>query len=249
LTLDPPIQAVYSSPYYRCLQTITPFVDLKRSKHGVQRDAAGKDCGATTIHPEHGLSEWYGSADFDHPSPAAPETLKGFFPFYDETYESAVVPSTKGESIVQLHDRVAAGMSVVVERCDAAGTRAIILCTHAAVVIALGRVLTGIMPEDIEVEDFRAFTCGLSVYRRKETLGQNRPATTSDTWGFEWRDGQGVRGGWTCEANSDCSFLSGGEERGWLVIIAMFPTGFFWFLSLGGSNLLFGRIVPTNDAK
>ena len=30
-----------------------------------------------------------------------------------------------------------------------------------------------------------------------------------------WRDGQGVAGGWDCEVNGDCSFLEGGEERGW----------------------------------
>ncbi|KAG7133827.1 hypothetical protein HYQ45_008052 [Verticillium longisporum] len=30
-----------------------------------------------------------------------------------------------------------------------------------------------------------------------------------------WKDGKGVRGGWICTQNSDCSFLSSGEERGW----------------------------------
>jgi transcription factor C subunit 7 len=25
----------------------------------------------------------------------------------------------------------------------------------------------------------------------------------------------GVGGGWECTVNGDCSFLSGGEERGW----------------------------------
>jgi len=31
----------------------------------------------------------------------------------------------------------------------------------------------------------------------------------------DWAGGRGVRGGWDCEVNCDCSFLSGGEERGW----------------------------------
>lgn len=31
----------------------------------------------------------------------------------------------------------------------------------------------------------------------------------------KWKDGVGVGGGWTCEADSDCSFLQGGPERGW----------------------------------
>lgn len=38
-----------------------------------------------------------------------------------------------------------------------------------------------------------------------------------------WKRGVGVRGGWTCEVNSDCSFLSGGEERGWYGSIFPFP--------------------------
>jgi len=32
---------------------------------------------------------------------------------------------------------------------------------------------------------------------------------------LDWRDGRGVQGGWDCVVSGDCSFLSGGEERGW----------------------------------
>lgn len=79
------------------------------------------------------------------------------------------------------------------------------------------------MPENIEEEDFRPFTCGLSKFVRKNASrdgieqvqewkgpGQDIPNTF-------WRDGNGVGGGWECELNGDCSFLSGGEERGWYV--------------------------------
>ena len=75
------------------------------------------------------------------------------------------------------------------------------------------------MPEDVGEEDFRCFTCGVSEYRRrgKGEAGKERP-----TWkvGDEvpdvgWREGRGVGGGWECVRNSDCSFLDGGEERGW----------------------------------
>lgn len=30
-----------------------------------------------------------------------------------------------------------------------------------------------------------------------------------------WMNGKGVAGGWECLLNSDCTHLSGGEERGW----------------------------------
>lgn len=117
------------------------------------------------------------------------------FPAYDVDYDTVKKASRKGETLTQLYERVAETVRGVVQRCDAEGHRAIVLCTHAAVVIALGRILTGQIPETPDVDDFGAYTCGLSTYRRKE--------------------GEDAVGAWTCELNSDCSFLSNGAERGW----------------------------------
>jgi transcription factor C subunit 7 len=166
MTLDPPIDAVYSSPYYRCLQTITPFVELKQQQ---LKEELGTTHGsaAATICPEHGLGEFFGAAPFDHPTPASHKRLKELFPAYDDSYVSAIKPSRKGETIEDLYGRVAAAVRGIIERCDVEGKRAVVLCTHAAVVIALGRVLTGRVPEAVEEEDFHAFTCGLSTYRRR----------------------------------------------------------------------------------
>ncbi|WYZ40543.1 hypothetical protein EsH8_IV_000884 [Colletotrichum jinshuiense] len=179
LTVEPPIEAVYSSPYYRCLQTITPFVALKEGQLNRLR---GENVGARTdcvfIRPEHGLSEWYGAAPFEHPTPASPKVLKPMFPHFDDTYQSAVFPARNGETIAQLHDRLAAAVQAIIEQCDAEGKRAVVLCSHAASIIALGRVLTGVMPESIDAEDFRAFTCGLSVFRRKTPSSSARNSGT-----------------------------------------------------------------------
>ncbi|KAJ0338822.1 hypothetical protein COL922a_005141 [Colletotrichum nupharicola] len=179
LTVEPPIDAVYSSPYYRCLQTITPFVSLKEDEinQGAQKDVGAKS-DATVIRPEHGLCEWYGAAPFDHPTPASPDVLKPMFRHLDAAYQSRVFPARKGETIAQLHDRVAAAVQAIIEQCDAEGKRAVVLCSHAASIIALGRVLTGNMPENIDVEDFRAFTCGLSMYRRKSPSSSERASET-----------------------------------------------------------------------
>lgn len=122
-------------------------------------------------------------------------------------------PCGQGESVAGLHERVARTVRGVVDACDREGVRALVVCTHAATMIALGRVLTGEMPEDVEVEDFRVFTCGLSVFRRRRRDGTT--TTTSSTHEEEWKGGKGVAGGWDCEVNGDCSFLSEGEERGW----------------------------------
>jgi transcription factor C subunit 7 len=165
MKLDPPVECVYSSPYYRCLQTITPFVDLRTassSSLGAQDD----NDTATSIRPEGGLCEWFGSAPFEHPRPASPDVLKAMFPAYDQDYVSAVTPSKNGETLEQLYARVARGLEAIISRCESEGKRSVVLCTHAAVVIVIGRILTGQIPTNPEVQDFHAFTCGLSAYSR-----------------------------------------------------------------------------------
>lgn len=227
MTFEPPIDAVYSSPYYRCLQTISPFVTRRNESGGAGAPLA--------IQTERGLSEFYGAAPFDHPIPAEIPFLKGLFPDIDETYQSRVVPSRKGEAIEALYRRVKSAVEVIVEECDAKGHRTVILCSHAAVVIALGRVLTGDIPETVDVQDFGAFTCGLSKFRRSKADPKVDSFRQDDTGersvarvaGDDSRHSHGESpgangeargtGSWVCEANSDCSFLSGGEERGWYV--------------------------------
>lgn len=233
--LQPPIDAVYSSPYYRCLQTISPFVTLGKDRSG-RRTGRGSGPGPVTIRAERGLSEFYGAAPFDHPVPAEITFLKRLFPSIDEDYQSRVVPSRKGESIEALYERVRSAVENIIEQCDAEGHRSVILCTHAAVVIALGRVLTGDIPKTVDVVDFGAFTCGLSVFRRskhgsraqphQQDQGANRPdARALENRSHQVRHGSSDAeaeaqriGSWVCDANSDCSFLSGGQERGWYVL-------------------------------
>ena len=92
------------------------------------------------------------------------------------------------------------------------------LCSHAAVMIALGRALTGRMPDDEGEDDFKCATCSFSKFVRRGKGVDEVPAWDAargdDVPAVPWR-GRGVQGGWECEVNGDCSFLSGGEERGW----------------------------------
>lgn len=125
-----------------------------------------------------------------------------------------------GESIEELHDRTAYALHRIIEQSDREGVKAICICTHAATLIAIGRVLTGRMPEDIAEEDFRPFTCGLSTFVRKggkeniQSVKQWEGPETEVPY-VEWKRGKGVGGGWEMKVNGDCNFLSGGEERGW----------------------------------
>jgi len=215
LTVSPPIERIYSSPFYRCIQTITPTVTALASSLSPPTSPS-----TTKVRGENGIGEWYGMARFDHPSPAEPAVLKNLFPHYDEGYKPAIKPSVNGETIDELHDRTAYALHRIIEQSDREGVKAILLCTHAATLIAIGRALTGRMPEDIAEEDFRPFTCGLSTFVRRgkenmETAVKEWEGPETDIPRVEWKDGKGVAGGWNITVSGDCTFLSGGEERGW----------------------------------
>lgn len=231
LATDPTIDAVYSSPFYRCIQTLSPYTTARTAL-----SSNDPNIRKTPVNLEAGLGEFYGLARFDHPSPAAYNVLAQHFP-KDLAPEQnpIIVPSTKGESIPQLHDRIAYCLNELIKRLDAdpSGPRTLLICTHAASMIAIGRALTGVMPEDEGEEDFKCFTCSFSKFVRKPaptTNGSHSNGTTdpliatAHQWDptnpdlvpdINWRNGRGVQGGWTCEINGDCSFLENGEERGW----------------------------------
>ncbi|CRG89445.1 hypothetical protein PISL3812_06481 [Talaromyces islandicus] len=232
----------YSSPFYRCLQTIQPSVEGLNKLH----EAEGEERKGVRI--ENGLGEWFGASTyFDHPPPASPSKLRTYFPTIitaatEHEHKAHVIPSSRGETIPQLHNRVATALAAVISDVDAqvqaeeartgnSSSKAILICSHAAPLIAMGRALTGNVPEDVNTEDFYVYTAGLSTFVRRR---QSPSVSTSQTGAQgpllaagtrlvpenevqvpDWRDGKGVGGGWDCVSNGDCSFLSGGEERGW----------------------------------
>jgi transcription factor C subunit 7 len=171
------------------------------------------------------LSDFFGLAAFSHPSPAPLKELNQHFPsILDPEYTPVLVPHVKGESIDSLHDRIAYTLNRIIGACDKdlSGPKTLLICTHAASMICMGRILTGKMPDDPCQEDFQCFTCALSVFKRRGPGTNNSERT--QRWDsskpneipiVEWRGGQGLLGGWDCTANGDCTFLSGGAERGW----------------------------------
>ena len=197
---------IYSSLFYRCLQTLKPTVIRLRSTAAPDLQVRG----------ERGFGEWFGYAKwFEQPVPAEPTRLRDdFFPFLDVKYESKLFPNRHGERILEIHDRIAKAFTRVVDDIDqeyeAAGRGSeevtLLICGHAAQIICSGRVLTGDMPDDLDEEDFSCFTCGISRFQRRAVDKQSNENN--------WR-GKGVAGGWDCISNSYCGHLSGGEERGW----------------------------------
>lgn len=124
-----------------------------------------------------------------------------------------------------LHERNAYALHRIISDVDAesADPNAILICTHAANMICIGRVLTGHMPEDPNEEDFKCGTCALSKFVRRKpaegesakNVGEWSPADPEIVPKIDWKNGRGVKGGWDCVVNGDCSFLTGGEERTW----------------------------------
>lgn len=157
------------------------------------------------------LGEWYGHARFSHPVPADTATLGKLFPWVDSAYTPQLKPNPSGETIDELHDRVAKALEAIIEQEDTKHSsrepRAILICTHAASMIAVGRALTGNAPIDPATDDFKTFTAGISTFRRRKLQQQDDDAVG-------WK-GHGVAGGWDLAVNSDCSHLKGGPERGW----------------------------------
>ncbi|KAF2268842.1 phosphoglycerate mutase family protein [Lojkania enalia] len=187
--ISPPIDRVYSSPYSRCLQTLQPTTD--------RLFAAGK--AKTKIRVERGFCEFFGRAStFQHPHPPTLPQLTPLFPNLDTSYSPLHHPHPDGELIRELHFRVSDTLSDIITALDndPSAPKSMLICTHAAVVIVAGRVLTGNIPADPDTDDFQCYTAGLSRFERKA-------------------GSQGTIGAWECVLNSDTSFLSGGAERGW----------------------------------
>ncbi|KAF1811760.1 phosphoglycerate mutase-like protein [Eremomyces bilateralis CBS 781.70] len=217
LSIDPPVDVVYSSPWYRCIQTIKPAID--------KWAAAG---GAKKVRVENGVGEFFGEARFEHPSPAPVDELEVHFPdIMDRSYTPVARPSTNGESTMGLHNRAAYALARIISDLDRdpKGPKSVVICTHAAFIIAAGRALTGLMPAEPEEHDFSCYTCGLSMFVRrtnhpteagvKAPVAEWDPKDPENIPELDWIGGKGVGGGWDCVHNSDCSFLKGGEERGW----------------------------------
>lgn len=234
--LDPPVDVIYSSPFYRCLQTLAPTVSKLNSDRPQDKKLQ--------VHVENGVGEFYGLARFDHPSPATLDVLHKHFPGdLAEAYIPVIRPSVNGESLTALHDRIAYALYHVIQKLDQdpSGPKTLLICTHAASMICIGRALTGRMPEDPSEEDFKCFTCSLSKFTRRNI--PEAPVEKQHIWTLDepenipfvdWK-GKGVKGGWDCEVNGDCSFLEKGEERGWYDI---FPLFFFFLLSCAVASFL-----------
>ncbi|KJA29196.1 hypothetical protein HYPSUDRAFT_50685 [Hypholoma sublateritium FD-334 SS-4] len=177
--------AIFSSPYYRCLQTSRPLAR-----------ALG-----IPIYVEHGIAEWYSPVEPGtglHPRPGPTGALHALFPEIDPAWRTLFYPSRKGETVDELHVRIDAFLRAfrpaLAARVPAERRRRLLFVTHAATTIALVRTLVG----DAQLH-MKVGCCSLTELDRRER------ADRSDR----------LVGAWTPVALAAGDHLKGGISREW----------------------------------
>lgn len=126
----PPLTCIYSSPYYRTLETATPLAKALDVK----------------INVEEGLTEFFGNSVKDvEPTPAQLSELRQLFPLIDASYTSMVGPPKNclAETKDAFHDRLRTAVTRIRERHHGDGDETVICVTHAAGVVTATRALLG----------------------------------------------------------------------------------------------------------
>ncbi|KAK9480600.1 phosphoglycerate mutase-like protein [Lipomyces japonicus] len=211
---EPKIDQIFVSPFYRCIETVNNLAERLDLR----------------IYGENGFGEWYGRTRKTHPSPAPVTVLKSVFPRVDTEYEPICVPSTDGETIRELHDRAATALAQLISTINQTKTdvKTLLICSHAATIIALGRALVG--DDTVEI---RTGTCSISVYEsaagddnNDNNNNNNTATTTTTTTTTNYYNNKGL-GKWKFVANGYTAHLTNGEERHW-----SFEQGQYDFLDL-----------------
>ncbi|KAF8892944.1 histidine phosphatase superfamily [Infundibulicybe gibba] len=206
--------AIFSSPYYRCLQTSKPV-----------SVALG-----IPVYVEHGISEWYSPVVPGtglHPRPGSADSLQSFFPEIDRCWSSVLYPSRKGEDVTEVHERAAKFLDTFIpeiERKFPGKHTNILLVSHAATIIALARELLG----DRKL-DLRVGCCTITEVTRKPSQlilggwesrrladGSHLQGGAQREWGFEdiqIADGKVVEDPGVPGTENDIDSLSGPQSK------------------------------------
>ena len=129
--IEPPPELIFSSPFYRCLQTAAPTADILD----------------LNVVLEPGIGEWYKPTRPVIPEPASFENLSEFFPRLDNSLwkDPVIIPSKLGEDEQEIFERCKSFWPLFLERVDKLYPQVttVLFITHAASKIALGMSLLG----------------------------------------------------------------------------------------------------------
>lgn len=195
LSLGNQPEMIFSSPFFRCIETSEPIADILE----------------LPINVDAGLGEWYRPDRGVIPVPAPLESLENFFPKkLNKNWESTVIPSNKGETEEDLYLRCKKFWPKFINRVETEfpNVETIILVTHAASKASLGMNLLGFSnwrePLDEDGTIIRSGSCSLDKYE----LVPSTTDESEETLPFESRQ-------WRMTMNGNTEFLTKGEEMNW----------------------------------
>ncbi|CCH58975.1 hypothetical protein TBLA_0B01320 [Henningerozyma blattae CBS 6284] len=221
LSIDNQPELIFSSPFYRCIQTSEPIAKLLE----------------LPVYLEKGVGEWYKPDRPTIPIPADLETLKKLFPGHDdrsilsESSEwvpgSGIIPSDQGETADELYERCKKFWPIFIKRVEEQFNQVetILIVTHAASKIALGMSLMGYSRYDDELEEggyIRSGSCSLDKYE----LIKDYQVGMVDDEGDDDEGDESLENGedrivpfekrrWRMTMNGNTEFLKKGEEMNW----------------------------------
>ncbi|CAD6889634.1 unnamed protein product [Tilletia controversa] len=208
-------QLILSSPYYRTVQTSLPTSKAL----------------ALPIHLEPGLAEWFPPVEAStsdpegtggiHPYPPTRDLLEPYFPpdalAPTHAWPPVLYAHPEGEDVPELHARAAQVLRRIERQCELLfpEVRRVLLVSHAATIIAMGRALVckgpGAPWEQQEGGNAVGYhvgagTCSLSQYDRRP------PSSSASRMRIGDLDPSTA---FTHTLNASCDHLASGSEREW----------------------------------
>ncbi|WFD43958.1 hypothetical protein MPSI1_002623 [Malassezia psittaci] len=172
-------ELVISSPYSRCITTALPTVE----RLGVE------------LVVEPGLAEWFPPVWPEdtglHPSPRRAEHVQPYYPTVSTRWTPLLYPDPRGETVQDVHQRVFECFRRIEIRLNDWKVKRVLLVSHAASIIALGRMLLSDGDYSIAAQPIKAPTASVSKYQRDTTRK------------------------WIQIYNGNTTFLPDGPEREW----------------------------------
>ncbi|CCE63661.1 hypothetical protein TPHA_0F01770 [Tetrapisispora phaffii CBS 4417] len=198
LSLNNQPELLFSSPFYRCIQTSEAIAALLE----------------LPIYLDTGIGEWYKPDRAIIPVPASYEVLSQLFPTkISDDWSSTILPSDKGETEEDIFNRCKTFWPKFIDTLEDSfpNIETIILVTHAATKIALGLSLLKKSSArdaiDSEGTLIRSGSCSLDKYELLETE-YSKDDDSTFVLPFEKRT-------WKITMNGNTEYLTKGEEMNW----------------------------------
>lgn len=189
-TLDIKPEMIFTSPFYRCLQTINPTRETLK----------------IPLYVDRGLGEWFKPDRDVVPKPATNDVISQFFPgVIAGDWEDSNIPSLKGESEEDIFNRCKEFWPIFVSHLETKfpDVETIILVTHAATKAALGSNLLKFNDAREPIDD-------------KGTMIRNGSCSVDQFNCVKRPEGKDFYSSqWDLVMNGNTSFLTKGEEMNW----------------------------------